>query len=136
MIAGDLIASRYKVEDELGRGGTGVVLRAHDTRLDRAVALKMLRSDVRCDPGLRLNLATEARMASAINHPGIAAVYDFVEQDGEAFIVCEFVHGRALRKELTAGCFKEPDAMDAGLQLADALATAHEHGIHSSRSQA
>ena len=49
MIAGDLIAGRYKVEDELGRGGMGVVLRAHDTRLDRAVALKMLHSDIRCE---------------------------------------------------------------------------------------
>ena len=129
MIAGDLIAGRYRVEDELGRGGMGVVLRAHDTRLDRSVALKMLRSDMISDPRLRHNLASEARMASALSHSGIAAVYDFVEQDTETFIVYEFVRGHTLRDELASGCFKAPDVVDAGIQLADALATAHEHGI-------
>jgi serine/threonine protein kinase len=129
MMAGEVIAGRYRVEDELGRGGMGIVLRASDVRLDRVVALKMLRSDVIWNPELRLNLATEARIASAVSHPGIAAVYDFVEQDGKAFIVYEFVRGRTLREELASAGFNASDAVDAGVQLADALATAHERGI-------
>src|SRR5207253_2064259 len=78
---GNLIAGRYRVEAELGRGGMGVVLRAHDTRLNRTVAVKMLPADAAQSELLRQHLASEARIASALNHPGIATVYDFIEQD-------------------------------------------------------
>jgi serine/threonine protein kinase len=71
---GDLIADRYRVEAELGRGGMGVVLRAHDTRLNRTVAVKMLPEDAAQSEPLRQRLSSEARIASALNHPGIATV--------------------------------------------------------------
>jgi serine/threonine-protein kinase len=107
----------------------GVVLRAQDTRLDRAVALKMLRSDITSNTHMRRRFAAEARIAPALNHPGVAPVYNFVEQDPETFIVHEFVRGRTLRKELASGGFSTPDVVEAGIQVADALATAHEQGI-------
>ena len=126
---GDLIADRYRVEAELGRGGMGVVLRAHDTRLNRTVALKMLPADTDQSEFLRQRLASEARIASALNHPGIATVYDFIEQDEVAFIIYEFVPGRTLRRYLESERFNFSETIDAALQLAAALAAAHDKGI-------
>ncbi len=126
---GDLIADRYRVEAELGHGGMGVVLRAHDTRLHRTVAVKILPSDASQSGLLRQRLATEARIASALNHPGIATVYDFIEQDEAAFIIYEFVPGRTLRQQLESEHFNFSETLDAALQLTEALAAAHDNGI-------
>ena len=125
----ELIEGRYKVEREVGRGGMGVVLRAYDTRLNRLVALKMLPSNTTHDSELRRRLAAEARAASALSHPGIATVYDFVEQGEGSFIVYEYVEGRTWRKELARARFTTDEILDASAQLADALAAAHSHGI-------
>jgi tRNA A-37 threonylcarbamoyl transferase component Bud32 len=125
----DLIADRYRVEAELGRGGMGVVLRAHDTRLNRTVAVKMLPADATQSDLLRQHLASEARIASALNHPGIATVYDFIEQDGAAFIIYEFVPGRTLRRHLDSERFNFSETLDAALQLTEALTAAHDIGI-------
>lgn len=125
----ELIVGRYIVEQQVGRGGMGIVLRAHDTRLNRAVALKMLASHAASDSELRRRLAAEARAASALSHPGIATVYDFVEQGADSFIVYEFVEGRTLRQELARARFTTDEVLDAGAQLADALVCAHGHGI-------
>ena len=126
---GDLIADRYRVEAELGRGGMGVVLRAHDTRLNRTVAVKMLPADAAQSELLRQRLASEARIASALNHPGIAMVYDFIEQDEAAFIIYEFVPGRTLRRHLESERFNFSETIDAALQLTEALTAAHDNGI-------
>ena len=124
-----LIEGRYRVEREVGRGGMGVVLRAYDTRLNRLVALKMLPSNTTHDSELRHRLAAEARAASALSHPGIATVYDFVEQGEGSFIVYEYVEGRTWREELARARFTTDEILDASAQLADALAAAHSHGI-------
>lgn len=124
---GDLIAGGYRVEAELGRGGMGVVLRAHDTRLNRIVAVKMLAAEAVQSKLLRQRLASEARIASALNHPGIATVYDFIELDEAAFIIYEFVPGRTLRRHLESERFSE--TLDAALQLTEALAAAHDNSI-------
>jgi serine/threonine-protein kinase len=126
---GNLIADRYRVEIELGSGGMGVVFRAHDTRLNRAVAVKMLPADAAQSDLLRQRLASEARIASALNHVGIATVYDFIEQDEAAFIIYEFVPGRTLRRHMESERFSFSETIDAALQLTDALAVAHESGI-------
>jgi serine/threonine protein kinase len=126
---GDLIADRYRVEAELGRGGMGVVLRARDTRLNRTVAVKMLPADATQSDLLRQRLASEARIASTLNHPGIATVYDFIEQDGSAFIIYEFVPGRTLRRHLESERFNFSETLDAALQLTEALSAAHDKGI-------
>jgi serine/threonine protein kinase len=128
-ILSELIVGRYKVEQELGRGGMGIVLRAQDTRLNRTVALKMLppRADRCSEPSHRL--AAEARADSALNHPGIASVYDFVDQGEDSLIVYEYVKGHTLRQELAQGRFTADQVCEIGAQLADALAEAHAHGI-------
>ena len=125
----DVIAGRYKVEAELGRGGMGVVLRAHDTRLNRTVAVKMLSAAAAGSGLLRRRLASEAHIASTLNHPGIATVYDFIEQDEAAFIIYEFVAGCTLRRHLQCERFNFTEIIDAALQLTEALAVAHEQGI-------
>jgi serine/threonine protein kinase len=107
----------------------GVVLRAYDTHLNRVVALKMLPSNTTHDSELCRRLAAEARAASALSHPGIATVYDFVEQGEGSFIVYEYVEGRTWRKELARTRFTTDEILDASAQLADALVAAHSRGI-------
>ena len=125
----ELLVKRYKIEQEVGRGGMGVVLRAFDITLNRAVALKMLPPAATHNREMCRRLRIEARAASAVSHPAIATVYDFVERDEESFIVYEFVEGRTLRKELERGHFTTEDIINVGVQLTSALIAAHAHGI-------
>ncbi len=125
----DRPAERYELEREIGRGGMGRVYRALDTHLGRIVALKKLPLEVTHDAELRRRLAREARAASALSHPGVATVYEFVEQPDESFIVFEYVEGLTLRERLSQRRFTTEEVLDIGLQLADALATAHDRGI-------
>jgi serine/threonine protein kinase len=126
---GELIAGRYAAREEIGRGGMGIVFRALDMQLNRWVALKMLLPEATHDISLQRRLASEARTASGLNHPGIAIVFDFVEVPDASFIVYELVVGRTLRSELAAGRFSLEELVDAGVQLADALAAAHQQGV-------
>jgi serine/threonine protein kinase len=125
----DFVDGRYRVEQEVGRGGMGIVLRAFDTRLNRAVAIKILPPDATHDPDRLRRLAAEARAASALNHTGIATVYDFVEQGADSFIVYEYIDGRTLRNSLAHDRFSTDDVLGVGIQLADALVAAHTRGI-------
>src|SRR5690242_12597525 len=94
---GDLLLNRYKIESELGKGGMGIVYKAHDTLLNRAVAIKFLNtSGVSTHEKERLQ--QEARAAAQLNHPNIASVYDVGETEGNPFIVMELVRGNTLRK--------------------------------------
>jgi len=98
----ELIAGRYRIEGPPLKGGMGVVYRAHDTRLNCAVALKMVPPEVAQNPELRHALEQEARALRAIgSHPGIATVYDLEPGDGEVFMVQEFVEGVSLRDRLS-----------------------------------
>jgi serine/threonine protein kinase len=128
-MADELKAGRYLIARELGRGGMGHVYLARDQKLGRNVALKMLPAEITHDAELRRRLAQEARAASALSHPGVATVFDYVEEGGESFIVFELVEGRTLREEMTHRRFTTEDVLDVGIQLADALAYAHEHGV-------
>jgi predicted Ser/Thr protein kinase len=128
LAAGARIGS-YEVLDCLGRGGMGVVYRARDTRLGRTVALKVLHSD---DPELLRRLDREARAASALNHPNIVQIYDVgvaAPQEGEHYVVMEYVEGETLRARLAPGPLPLPELLDLGAQLADGLAKAHRAGI-------
>jgi serine/threonine protein kinase len=119
----------YEVLDRLGTGGMGVVYRARDTRLGRVVALKVLRSD---DPELLRRLDREARAASALNHPNIVQIYDVgvtAAQEGEHYVVMEYVEGETLRPRLARGPLPIPELLDLGAQLTDGLARAHRAGI-------
>ena len=120
---------QYSIESLLGRGGMGAVYRARDTRLNRAVAIKVLSADVTADPDRRRRFMREAQAAAAVTHPAIAQIYDVDEQDGVIFIAMELVEGKTAR-QLVAG--RELDllgALDVATQVAEGLGKAHEAGI-------
>lgn len=119
--------SHYTVTEKLGEGGMGVVYKAHDTKLDRDVALKFLPLELTKDRDARERFVQEAKAASALNHPNICTIHDIQEHDGQMFIVMEFVEGQTLREKKRSISFKH--AIDIGIQIADGLAAAHEKGI-------
>lgn len=122
-------AGRYELVREIGRGGMGVVHLARDTHLGREVALKMLAAEVMHDPQLRRRLAIEARAASSLSHPGVAAVFDYVEHENDCFIVFEYVEGVTLREWLRNRRPQLEEVLDIAVQLAEALCAAHTRGI-------
>jgi serine/threonine protein kinase/tetratricopeptide (TPR) repeat protein len=119
----------YKVISHIGRGGMGDVYLAHDTRLGRRVALKLLRSELTRNEDRLRRFQQEARAASALNHPNIFTVFEVGCSDGIHFIATEFVAGETLRQRLTGRRFSTTDALDIALQVAGALAAAHGAGI-------
>jgi eukaryotic-like serine/threonine-protein kinase len=121
--------SHYRIEEEIGRGGMGVVYRAVDTRLGRTVAVKMLASEATTDPDRRARFIQEARSASVLNHPHIVTIYDVGEQDGATFIAMELVDGTPLDKMMRAGPLPVSTALQYAGQIVSALGVAHEAGI-------
>ena len=119
----------YEVERQLGKGGMGVVYRARDTRLNRPVALKVLKSELVSDPDRRQRFVREARAAAAITHPAIAQIYDVDEQDGTIFIAMEFVEGRTLRELITDRELDLQSSIEIAIQISDGLAKARDKGI-------
>ena len=121
--------SHYRILARLGAGGMGVVYRAEDQRLGRQVALKFLPPELSVDPVALERLRREARTASSLNHPGICTIHDIDEQDGEHFIAMELLEGATLRDRLAAGPLLLGELVTVGIQVADALAAAHEAGV-------
>ena len=127
-LAGRMVGP-YRVIEEIGRGGMGIVYAAEDTRLGRQVALKALPPDYAADPTRRERLRREARAAAALAHPCIATIHALEEIDGNLYIVSELVRGATLREELRTGPLA-PGVLDPTLiDIADALAAAHAQGI-------
>ena len=120
---------RYQILSPLGAGGMGEVFLAHDTRLSRLVALKLLRSADSLDPDRLARFVREARAASALTHPNIAVVYDIGECDGHHFIAMEHVEGRSLAEHLLGGPLSTRDVISIGSQIAEAFQAAHAVGI-------
>jgi serine/threonine protein kinase len=119
----------YIIRDELGRGGMGVVYLADDTRLSRRVALKAIAPHLNRDPLARERLRREARIAAGLSHPGMATVYAIEEIEGDLYLACEYVPGKSLRAWLEGGALAMPQVVDTAVQLAQALAAAHAHGV-------
>jgi serine/threonine-protein kinase len=123
------VISHYRILSLLGMGGMGTVYRARDERLDRDVALKVLLPTTADDVTARARLLREARMASSLNHAHIAHVYEVGEDHEHLFIAMELVEGRTLRDSTPSGGVPPETLLRLGLQIADALAYAHEHGV-------
>ena len=121
--------AHYRVIELLGAGGMGAVYRAHDTRLQRDVALKLLPPALYTDESSRQRLIREARSAAALNHPNICTIHEVGEAEGEVYIAMELVKGRPLGELIPSGGFPAESVLRYGTHIADALAHAHEHGV-------
>ena len=124
-----MIVSHYRVEEEIGRGGMGVVYRAVDTRLGRAVAIKMLPADATTSPERHRRFVQEARSASALNHPAIVTIHEIDEHDGRTFIAMELVEGTPLDRLLAQRPLRLDEALDYAVQISSGLEVAHAAGI-------
>lgn len=136
MIAGNHLGP-YEIVAPIGAGGMGKVYRAHDPRLGRDVAIKVLPDDFAPDPERLERFALEARSVAALNHPNILAVHDVGQHDAVPYIVTELLHGETLRARLEGGMTSASErralsvraAVNYGVQIALGLAAAHERGI-------
>jgi serine/threonine protein kinase/Flp pilus assembly protein TadD len=121
--------SHYRIIEKIGAGGMGEVYRARDEHLDREVAIKVLPQRALIDEHARKLLHKEAVTLSKLNHSHIATIYDFDKEQGLDFLVMEYVSGETLSKHLSASVLSEKEVAALGLQIAQALEEAHEHGI-------
>ncbi|MCX6574520.1 MAG: protein kinase, partial [Candidatus Aminicenantes bacterium] len=129
MKPGTVIAGKYKILEELGHGGMGVVYKAEDTRLQRTVALKFLPPELTHIPEIRDRFRQEAKAAAALDHPNICTVYDFDQAEDRAFISMAYIEGQSLRKRIDSGPLELEEALKIAAQVAEGLQEAHGKGI-------
>jgi WD40 repeat protein len=119
----------YEIQSLLGAGGMGEVYRAHDSRLNRTVAIKVLPASFSADRDRLQRFAQEARAAAALNHPNILSIFDIGEEQGAPYVVSELLEGETLRERLRNGPLPIRRVVDYSLQVARGLAAAHDKGI-------
>jgi serine/threonine protein kinase len=119
----------YELLERIGSGGMGEVYRAHDTRLNRVVAVKVLLGTAGADPAMLRRFEQEARTLAALNHPNILAVHDIGSIDGTPYLVSEFLEGDTLSAKLNAGPLPVRRAIEYALGIADGLAAGHSKGL-------
>ncbi|MCS6805711.1 MAG: protein kinase [Acidobacteriota bacterium] len=123
------IVSHYRLEKELGRGGGGTVYKAYDLTLNRDVVVKLLAPDLTADRESRARFLREAQLASSLDHPNICTIYEIGQTEDQHFIAMQYVPGQTLSRLLDGRPLSLDSLLSIGLQVADALATAHAHHI-------
>jgi serine/threonine protein kinase/Tfp pilus assembly protein PilF len=121
--------SNYRILSTLGRGGMGVVYKAEDLRLGRMVAVKFLPESLAHDRMAVERFQREARAVSALNHPNICTLYDIDDDNGNPFLVMEYLEGRTLRDRIAEGLLPADEALELAIQMADALDAAHSRSV-------
>ncbi|MHC4483465.1 MAG: protein kinase domain-containing protein, partial [Planctomycetota bacterium] len=129
----DLVGQKighFEICEMIGRGGMGVVYLAGDTRLDRSVAIKSMPPGLMDNTTARIRFTREAKLLASLSHPNIGVIHDIIEQtEGSAYLVLEYVPGETLAERITKGPLKLQEALTIALQIAEAVATAHEHDV-------
>ena len=121
---------QFRIERELGRGAVGVVYLAHDTKLDRQVAIKSLPAEVIDNPKVRSRFAREARVLASLNHSNIATIYEQLEKiEGHGYLVLEYVPGQTLAERIAKSKLELNDVLSIAKQIAEAMAAAHEQDV-------
>jgi eukaryotic-like serine/threonine-protein kinase len=123
------VLGHYRVLEQIGAGGMGLVFRASDEQLEREVAIKVLPPGMLADEAARKRFRREALTLAKLNHPNIGTVYEFGSQEGLDFLVMEYIGGAAVDARLGSGPLSQKEVLRLGFQLADGLASAHEHGV-------
>jgi TolB-like protein/Tfp pilus assembly protein PilF len=126
---GSLIADKYKIIDEIGRGGMGVVYKAEDMKLKRCVALKFLPPHLMDSPELKARFLIEAQAAAALSHPNICVIHEVGESGEHSYIAMEYVEGETLRDKIRKGPLKTEEVLGITSQVAAGLGEAHRKGI-------
>jgi len=126
---GTLIAEKFKIIDEIGHGGMGVVFKAEDIKLKRCVALKFLPPHLMDSPEIRERFLIEAQAAAALSHPNICVIHEVGESEDQPYISMEYIEGETLRDRIKKGPLKPEEALDIVSQIAAGLGEAHRKGI-------
>ena len=119
--------SHYKILEKLGEGGMGIVYKAHDTTLERDIALKFLPAHLSASEQDKARFIQEAKAAATLDHPNICTIYSIEEHEGQFFIAMQLVDGQLLRDRMSGATQKQ--AIEIGIQIAEGLAAAHEKGV-------
>jgi serine/threonine protein kinase len=121
--------AHYRLLDRVGVGGLGEVFRARDTKVGRTVALKILPRGFLDDPAKRTRFLADTAAAAALSHPNIATLFDVGQHEGRWFLAYEFASGETLRQQMAGRPMHPRHALEIAIQIADALAEAHAHGV-------
>src|ERR1700677_1336687 len=123
------ILSHYRIVEQIGAGGMGVVYRAHDEQLDRDVALKVLTAGMLADDAARKQFRKEALALAKLSNPNIETIFEFSAREGVDFLAMELIPGKPLSERLHGGAIPQPEIVRLATQLAEGLTAAHEQGI-------
>jgi dienelactone hydrolase len=129
LLAGTVLAGKYRILGVVGRGGMGVVYKAEDMKLQRPVALKFLPPEMVHNREARERFLIEARAAAALSHPNICTIHEIHDQEERPFIEMEFVEGQSLRARVKEGPLQASEAAEIAIQVGEALEEAHQKGV-------